>query len=86
VKSSVPNQRRLPLEEVYLRCQTWEEVADAICTMATSIAPFEITRAARSLTALASGRLSDRNLVTLAVPDKALVVVEQEVREDSDVL
>lgn len=33
------DQRRLPLEEVYVRCETWEEVADAICTMAVRGAP-----------------------------------------------
>jgi methylthioribose-1-phosphate isomerase len=33
------DQRRLPLEEVYLRCHTWEEMADAICTMAIRGAP-----------------------------------------------
>ena len=33
------DQRRLPLEEAYLRCETWEEVADAICTMAIRGAP-----------------------------------------------
>jgi methylthioribose-1-phosphate isomerase len=33
------DQRRLPLEEVYLRCRGWEEVADAICTMAIRGAP-----------------------------------------------
>ncbi len=33
------DQRRLPLEEVYIRCRTWEEVADAICTMAVRGAP-----------------------------------------------
>jgi methylthioribose-1-phosphate isomerase len=33
------DQRRLPLEEVYVRCETWEQVADAICTMAIRGAP-----------------------------------------------
>jgi methylthioribose-1-phosphate isomerase len=33
------DQRRLPLEEVYMRCETWEQVADAICTMAIRGAP-----------------------------------------------
>ncbi|MBN1320649.1 MAG: S-methyl-5-thioribose-1-phosphate isomerase [Thermoleophilia bacterium] len=33
------DQRRLPLEEAYVRCETWEEVADAICTMAIRGAP-----------------------------------------------
>jgi methylthioribose-1-phosphate isomerase len=33
------DQRRLPLEEAYVRCGTWEEVADAICTMAVRGAP-----------------------------------------------
>lgn len=33
------DQRRLPLEETYLECRTWEEVADAICTMAIRGAP-----------------------------------------------
>ena len=33
------DQRRLPLEEVLLRCETWQEVADAICTMAVRGAP-----------------------------------------------
>jgi methylthioribose-1-phosphate isomerase len=33
------DQRRLPLEEVYLHCRTWEEVADAIRTMAVRGAP-----------------------------------------------
>jgi methylthioribose-1-phosphate isomerase len=33
------DQRRLPLEEAYVRCETWEEVADAICTMAVRGAP-----------------------------------------------
>lgn len=33
------DQRRLPLEEVYLRCRTWQEVAEAICTMAVRGAP-----------------------------------------------
>lgn len=33
------DQRRLPLEEVYLRCVTWQEVADAICSMAVRGAP-----------------------------------------------
>ena len=33
------DQRRLPLEEVYVRCETWEQVADAICTMAVRGAP-----------------------------------------------
>jgi methylthioribose-1-phosphate isomerase len=33
------DQRRLPVEEVYLRCQTWESVADAIRTMAVRGAP-----------------------------------------------
>jgi methylthioribose-1-phosphate isomerase len=33
------DQRRLPLEEVYVRCQTWEEVADAIRTMMVRGAP-----------------------------------------------
>ncbi|MCE5254161.1 MAG: S-methyl-5-thioribose-1-phosphate isomerase [Actinomycetia bacterium] len=33
------DQRRLPLEEVYIHCRTWEEVADAIRTMAVRGAP-----------------------------------------------
>jgi methylthioribose-1-phosphate isomerase len=33
------DQRRLPLEEVYLRCETWQEVADAIREMAVRGAP-----------------------------------------------
>ena len=33
------DQRRLPLEEVYVRCETWEEVADAIRKMAIRGAP-----------------------------------------------
>ena len=33
------DQRRLPLEEVYIHCRTWEEVADAIRTMAIRGAP-----------------------------------------------
>ena len=33
------DQRRLPLEETYLECRTWQEVADAICTMAIRGAP-----------------------------------------------
>ena len=33
------DQRRLPLEEVYVHCQTWEQVGDAICTMAVRGAP-----------------------------------------------
>lgn len=33
------DQRLLPLNEVYVRCRTWEEVADAICTMAVRGAP-----------------------------------------------
>jgi methylthioribose-1-phosphate isomerase len=33
------DQRRLPLEEAYLHCTNWEEVADAICTMAIRGAP-----------------------------------------------
>lgn len=33
------DQRRLPLEEVYLTCETWQQVADAICTMAVRGAP-----------------------------------------------
>jgi methylthioribose-1-phosphate isomerase len=33
------DQRRLPLEETYVHCRTWEEVADAICTMAVRGAP-----------------------------------------------
>ncbi len=33
------DQRLLPLEEVYVTCRTWEEVADAICTMAVRGAP-----------------------------------------------
>jgi methylthioribose-1-phosphate isomerase len=33
------DQRRLPLEEIYIHCRTWQEVADAICTMAIRGAP-----------------------------------------------
>ena len=33
------DQRRLPLEEAYLHCTAWQEVADAICTMAIRGAP-----------------------------------------------
>jgi methylthioribose-1-phosphate isomerase len=33
------DQRRLPLEEVYVRCTTWEEVADAIRVMTVRGAP-----------------------------------------------
>jgi methylthioribose-1-phosphate isomerase len=33
------DQRRLPLEEVELRCTTWEEVAEAICNMTVRGAP-----------------------------------------------
>ena len=33
------DQRLLPLEEVYVVCRTWEEVADAICTMVVRGAP-----------------------------------------------
>ena len=33
------DQRLLPLEEVYVSCRTWEEVADAICTMVVRGAP-----------------------------------------------
>ena len=33
------DQRRLPLDEVYVRCETWEQVAEAICTMAIRGAP-----------------------------------------------
>ncbi len=33
------DQRRLPLEEVYLTCRTWQEVADAIRDMAVRGAP-----------------------------------------------
>lgn len=33
------DQRRLPLEEVYVCCHTWEEVAEAICNMTVRGAP-----------------------------------------------
>ncbi len=33
------DQRLLPLQETYLQCRTWEEVADAICTMGVRGAP-----------------------------------------------
>jgi methylthioribose-1-phosphate isomerase len=33
------DQRRLPLDEAYVRCETWEQVAEAICTMAIRGAP-----------------------------------------------
>ncbi len=33
------DQRRLPLEEVYVRVHTWQEVAAAICDMAVRGAP-----------------------------------------------
>ncbi|OFW57471.1 MAG: S-methyl-5-thioribose-1-phosphate isomerase [Actinobacteria bacterium RBG_16_64_13] len=33
------DQRRLPLEEVDVVCETWEQVADAICTMVVRGAP-----------------------------------------------
>jgi methylthioribose-1-phosphate isomerase len=33
------DQRRLPSEEVYLRYETWQQVADAICTMVVRGAP-----------------------------------------------
>jgi len=33
------DQRRLPLEEVELRCTTWQEVAEAICNMTVRGAP-----------------------------------------------
>ena len=33
------DQRLLPLQEVRVTCRTWEEVADAICTMAVRGAP-----------------------------------------------
>ena len=33
------DQRRLPLEEVYLRCDTWQDVAEAITDMAVRGAP-----------------------------------------------
>ena len=33
------DQRKLPLEEVYLECRTWQQVANAICTMAVRGAP-----------------------------------------------
>ena len=33
------DQRRLPLEEVDVRCTTWQEVAEAICNMTVRGAP-----------------------------------------------
>lgn len=33
------DQRRLPLEEVYVRCSTWEELAECICNMTVRGAP-----------------------------------------------
>ncbi|MBC7293907.1 MAG: S-methyl-5-thioribose-1-phosphate isomerase, partial [Thermoleophilia bacterium] len=33
------DQRRLPLEEVYVSCSTWQEVAEAICNMTIRGAP-----------------------------------------------
>ncbi len=33
------DQRLLPTQEVHLRCETWQQVADAICTMAVRGAP-----------------------------------------------
>lgn len=33
------DQRRLPLEEAYIHCESWEQVADAIMTMAVRGAP-----------------------------------------------
>ena len=33
------DQRRLPLEEVYVTCRTWQELADSICNMTVRGAP-----------------------------------------------
>ncbi len=48
------DQRRLPGEEVYLRCKTWEEVAEAIRAMAVRGAPAIGVAAAMGM-ALAAG-------------------------------
>jgi len=53
------DQRRLPLEEVYLRCETWQEVADAICTMAIRGAPALGVAAAMGMALAARTALDD---------------------------
>lgn len=53
------DQRRLPLEEVYLRCETWQEVADAICSMAVRGAPALGVAAAMGMALAARAALRD---------------------------
>jgi methylthioribose-1-phosphate isomerase len=54
------DQRLLPLEETYLHCRTWEEVADAICTMGVRGAPALGVAAAMGM-ALAARTALDRH-------------------------
>jgi methylthioribose-1-phosphate isomerase len=53
------DQRRLPLEEAYLSCVTWEEVAEAICSMAVRGAPALGVAAAMGMALAARAALRD---------------------------
>ncbi len=53
------DQRRLPAEEVYLHCRTWEEVADAIRVMAVRGAPAIGVTAAMGMALAARAALSE---------------------------
>ena len=53
------DQRRLPLEEVYVRCETWQQVADAIRDMAVRGAPAIGVTAAMGMALAARAALRD---------------------------
>lgn len=53
------DQRRLPLQETYLHCRTWQDVADAICSMAVRGAPALGVAAAMGMALAASSALME---------------------------
>jgi methylthioribose-1-phosphate isomerase len=55
------DQRRLPLEETYLTCRTWQEVAEAICNMTVRGAPALGVTAAMGMALAARTALGSSN-------------------------
>ena len=60
------DQRRLPLEEDYVHCPTWQQVADAICTMAVRGAPALGVAAGMGMALAARTALACRRELALA--------------------
>ena len=75
------DQRRLPLEEVYLRCTTWQEVADAICNMTVRGAPALGVTAGMGMALAARAALARQRRRPGSLPGRGPSCIQRPIRD-----